>query len=322
MLTDILKNRLFVGALAFFVLCVGGSLLYMHHDTQKGAEYEKETEDRVRQWNAKQNEQPTAKAPVVEQPAEVGHVHADGTWYAEADTNAEDTTALRNDESLSPVPWSNPLMPEEIPEHLKMPLEWINWDYQALSEEENPTAYSTLENHIKTLTTAVIENYNPKRPIEEVWPAFIKDEKLYHANSEHSQKYPIPVIGGFRADWWYQEIWNYPEIYELIFSEGGLRGQWFDVYRVEMGDQDPNWNLFHLHDGREFRIKQDKNYTFHIGYDEEIEKYTGSYSYGVSNPNTAEMIHVYPETMSATELEELQGWNYNFNPYTNQPISK
>ena len=82
MLANILKNSLFIGALVFFVLCVGGSLLYMWHVQRQGAEYEKETEARVEQWNESQKEQPTAEVPV-EQPAEGGHFHEDGTWHAE-----------------------------------------------------------------------------------------------------------------------------------------------------------------------------------------------------------------------------------------------
>ena len=84
MFKELFSNRLFIGALAFFVLCVGGSLLYMHHETQKGAEYAAETEERVRQWNEKQKEEPPAEAPVVEQPEQVGHVHEDGTRHEEA----------------------------------------------------------------------------------------------------------------------------------------------------------------------------------------------------------------------------------------------
>lgn len=66
MLKDLFQNRLFIGALAFFIFCVGGSLLYMWHVEQQGAEYDAETQDRVKQWNEKQTKQPTAKAPVVE----------------------------------------------------------------------------------------------------------------------------------------------------------------------------------------------------------------------------------------------------------------
>ena len=72
MLKDLFRNRLFIGALAFFVLCVGGSLLYRQHVEREGAEYAAETQDRIRQWNAKQKEQPTAETPVVEQPEQDG----------------------------------------------------------------------------------------------------------------------------------------------------------------------------------------------------------------------------------------------------------
>lgn len=43
MFRDIFKNRRFIGVLAFFVLCVAGSLLYMHHEKHKGNERQKPT---------------------------------------------------------------------------------------------------------------------------------------------------------------------------------------------------------------------------------------------------------------------------------------
>ena len=43
MFRDIFKNRLFIGVLAFFVLCVAGSLLYRHHEKQQGNERQKPT---------------------------------------------------------------------------------------------------------------------------------------------------------------------------------------------------------------------------------------------------------------------------------------
>ena len=82
MFRDIFTNRLFIGALAIFIFCVGGSLLYMQHVDHQGAEDQKETKARVEQSNERQNEQPTAEVPV-EQPAEVEHVHEDGTFHAE-----------------------------------------------------------------------------------------------------------------------------------------------------------------------------------------------------------------------------------------------
>ena len=183
-------------------------------------------------------------------------------------------------------------------------------------------AYAALEERLRTLRDTVIENYNPKRPIEALWPAFIDTEKQYQANSDHAKKYPVSIVSGFRADWYYQGIWNFPEIHEMIRSQGGLSGQWYDAFRVEMGDLDPDWNLFHLHDGRSFRLRDDKNYQFYTDYNERLEDYSSTYSFSLANPNTAETIQVYPDTLSDAELEALQGWNYNVNPYTGKNISR
>ncbi|RKU20327.1 hypothetical protein C6503_05920 [Candidatus Poribacteria bacterium] len=43
MFRDLFKNRRFIGVLAFFVLCVAGSLLYMHHEKQKRNESQEPT---------------------------------------------------------------------------------------------------------------------------------------------------------------------------------------------------------------------------------------------------------------------------------------
>ena len=84
MLANIFKNRLFIGALVFFVLCVGGGTLYMWHVEHEDAEYASEMQDSLNQWNTKQKEQPTAETPVVEQSEERqqdGDFHSDGTWH-------------------------------------------------------------------------------------------------------------------------------------------------------------------------------------------------------------------------------------------------
>ena len=62
MLKDLFSNRLFMGALAFFTLCVGGSLFYSHHEKQKGEAELAETQDRVKQWNEGQNPTTEVKA--------------------------------------------------------------------------------------------------------------------------------------------------------------------------------------------------------------------------------------------------------------------
>ena len=63
MFKDLFSNRLFIGALAFFVLMIVGGTLYMLHVQSQEAATLMETQARVAQWNEKQ-QQPTAKALV------------------------------------------------------------------------------------------------------------------------------------------------------------------------------------------------------------------------------------------------------------------
>ena len=106
MLKDIFQNRLFIGALVFFVFCVGGSLLYMWHVEREGAEYDAETQDRVAQWNAKQNQQPPAEASVGDT-SQGGHFHADGTWHGETH-DAPAVTESSRVETETPVDVATP----------------------------------------------------------------------------------------------------------------------------------------------------------------------------------------------------------------------
>ena len=80
MFKHLFSNRLFIGAVAFFVLCVGGSLLYMQSVKQQTAREMAGTEERIKQLTEKQN--PTAKVPEGDT-SQGGHFHEDGTWHAE-----------------------------------------------------------------------------------------------------------------------------------------------------------------------------------------------------------------------------------------------
>ena len=82
MFRNLLASKPFMGAVIFFFLIVGGSLLYMQHVDRQTARELAEVQDRVKQWNKRQNQQPTAEAPVVEQPKQDGHFHEDGTFHA------------------------------------------------------------------------------------------------------------------------------------------------------------------------------------------------------------------------------------------------
>ena len=80
MIKDLFSNRLFIGALAFFILTVGGSLLYMQHVKRQTARELAAHKAHLKQFTEKQKPT-TAKAPVGDT-SQGGHFHADGTWHA------------------------------------------------------------------------------------------------------------------------------------------------------------------------------------------------------------------------------------------------
>ena len=126
MFRDIFTNRFFIVVLAFFVLCVGGSLLYRQHVDRQGAEDAAETEARVEQWDESQREKPIAEAPVVEQSTEVGHFHADGTFHAEShETTVEPPVAAPESDPLETfseeeLQGAKARMLESLPEKLEL----------------------------------------------------------------------------------------------------------------------------------------------------------------------------------------------------------
>ena len=79
MLKDFFSNRLFIGALAFFILCVAGSLLYQQHVKRQSVRELAETQERIKVLTEKQNPKPTAEVPEGDT-SQGGHFHADGTW--------------------------------------------------------------------------------------------------------------------------------------------------------------------------------------------------------------------------------------------------
>lgn len=94
MLKALFQNRLLIGALAFFVLCVGGSQLYMWHVEREGAEYAAKTQNSVAQWNEKQ--QTTAEV-VEDETAQGGHVHVDGDVRPSAGNPTDSATTSGGD---------------------------------------------------------------------------------------------------------------------------------------------------------------------------------------------------------------------------------
>ena len=95
MLRELLSNRLFIGALAFFILCVVGGTLYIAHVERQGIEdVAPETEEPA----APLAEKP--KPPPPGESAESGHWHGD-EWHSEPH-ETPDTSAASAGQSYIP----------------------------------------------------------------------------------------------------------------------------------------------------------------------------------------------------------------------------
>ena len=79
MLKALFSNRLFIGALAFFILTVGGSLLYMQHVERQTASELAAHAKRIKQLTEKQKLAP--QAPIGDT-SQGGHWHGD-EWHAQ-----------------------------------------------------------------------------------------------------------------------------------------------------------------------------------------------------------------------------------------------
>lgn len=125
MLKDLFRNRLFIRALAFFIFCVVGGMLYMWHVERQEAEKLAETQDRVHPLT--KNAQPTTTV-------------ADGTDSADGDVHSPIHTivSVEKPSRFDPVADKMGLMSaEEIDEQEKAKLAF----YASLGLEPPPPGY-------------------------------------------------------------------------------------------------------------------------------------------------------------------------------------
>ena len=90
------------------------------------------------------------------------------------------------------------------------------------------------------------------------------------------------------------------------------------MYLVDIGHSDSDWNFVKLPDGRDFRVKYGRRYTFRTTHVTQGSSTSGgSFTICLSDPETAGNIVIdnYEQDSNA-ELERVGGWNYNHNPYT------
>ena len=101
MFKDLFSNRLFIGALAFFVLMVVSGMLYLQHVKKQTAEDLAAHEERIKELTSEQK--PTTEAPIGDT-SQGGHVHADGTWHAEPHDAVETNHVTGGDPFANTIP--------------------------------------------------------------------------------------------------------------------------------------------------------------------------------------------------------------------------
>ena len=216
-----------------------------------------------------------------------------------------------------PLPPSS--VPDDIPEHLKFPDEWKLPYYGSYS---GPSPFSIEESErLVSILREIIRDYNPHRPIGDIWHQFIEYEKMYRAYAEVDlNRTPVGSFSANRADWHYEQAWAFPEITEVFLGEATRdeKEMLFQARLIAMGEDSPNWNEHILHDGRAFYLRYDTRYKFKWTTPEGVERTRGFSRAGNPNPP---VVVIYPDETSDEELERLGWWNFHINPYTLQPVN-
>ena len=108
MLKDVFSNRLFIGALAFFIFCVGGSLLYQQHVERQ---VEKQLAESI--LKPKIPPKPKVRTPVLDT-SQGGHFHADGTWHADPHAPSDEVVPVDPVTRTTNDPQNPGVNPEEV----------------------------------------------------------------------------------------------------------------------------------------------------------------------------------------------------------------
>ena len=211
---------------------------------------------------------------------------------------------------------SNPYFADGVPKHLKCPEKWIGAYRWAISD------WAAAVEKIRQVSREVREQYNPKRPIHEVWARYIDDELFYQANADlpplDPERYPRGSFAEFaaaperteavdRIDWWFQHVLDYPEISELRWNDSTTYN---NAWRMELGFDKPDWNVVELVDGRKFRARSNHRYKF--TFTDGDQTFTSGYSH--SGGPDAPLVEINLNETSDEELEAL-GIDYSIIPY-------
>lgn len=297
MFRGLLSSRLIQVGLIFFLVVVGGSLLYswhVHRTTEAEFAWTKRAVQTIQQKNE------TRTTSFIRVPTETetpGDIPIDTN---DTQPRSEDTDPFIDDPEnvgLTDVSHtrkivqtsSNPLFADGVPEHLQCPEELIGVYARGLPREELLKIYN--------IQLEVMANYNPNRPLTEVWPQFIKAERGYHANADPMQMMPGTSAG--RLDWSVQIILDFPEV--LVIAEEDPE-RFSDMRMVEIGEYSPDWNLHTLPDGREFRTATGYWYEFSLTSEDGLSGRTRGIGH---SGRDAQLVEINLNETSDEELKRL-----------------
>ena len=220
---------------------------------------------------------------------------------------------------------SNPFFADGVPEHLKCPEKWIGAYRWAISD------WAAAVEKMRQIGDEVIAQYNPNRPIHEVWPRFIEAELFYQANADippiDPERYPpgsLAEAGAApermeavdRIDWFFQHVLDYPEVMKLMIEDDD-NSTYSNAWRMELGYDKPDWNVIELVDGRKFRERSGYRYKF--TYTDGNQTFTSGSTHS-ADPN-APLVEINLNETSDEELEAL-GIDYSIIPYRQEDNRK
>ncbi len=230
---------------------------------------------------------------------------------SEREGDTSDETDDLDDWEYTPVHYFPDGTP--VPEHLLCPEKFVGVHITDVSDTEK----QELAEHWLKMMNEVNANYNLNRPVSELWDEFMALELQYQADAERADKFGRGIAGGDIA-LQYEQYYKFPEVVRLSEDEPD---RFFNTFMVEKGAFEPDWNLYELPDGREFRAGDGYLYEFYYttvgNVDPEgvTQIFEQTASFGHSGRDAPVKVIDLNET-SDEELERLGGWNYNYNPYT------
>lgn len=251
--------------------------------------------------------------PTVEQGG--GHWHAD-EWHDAPHPNVKSNEmpfSIAMAEEFAGIPYvrgftsTNPLFADGVPKHLQCPKDVVGVYTRDVED------LSRIHSLMVPIVVEILTEYNPNRPLTQVWLEYIESERFYYENADIMRADPGEARG--RIDWQFQHLLDFPEI-TILQQTDSPRSSY--LRQVLIGHWSPDWNRHELPDGRIFYAGNDYKYQFifeETYLNSEGLPITTSTGIGFGHAPTSERIQIKLAETTDEELQELGGWNYNLDPY-------